>query len=366
MSHLLSGSRRTRLPEKYGGSYQPASSVRSRMTEDIDTAILTLLSSSPGYLSGEKIACELNLTRAAIWKRIKGLRQTGCAISSSPRLGYRLLSLPDLLLPSFVRIGLKTSLIGQQILYYPEVDSTNLQAKTLAVKGVANGTLVVTEFQTQGQGRLKRKWVSPSGENLLFSIVFYPSLRPPQIFQLTLLSSLAVCKSLIAIANVSAGIKWPNDVFVNNRKVSGILTEFSANPDQVHWAVVGIGVNVNFDPSVDPEISDIATSLRRETGQRHSRILLLRSIVEHLDRLYRQFLSGELSKIREEWLSHSIVLGKPVTIISDTIREEGVAESIEEDGALVLRTPAGGRKRVIYGDLSLRFQETGDRIQKSE
>lgn len=325
------------------------------MIEAIDTTILNLLSSSPGYLSGEKIARELNLSRTAIWKRIKKLREEGCSITSSRNLGYQLRAIPDKLLPHFVKMGLKTSIIARQVFYYHEVDSTNLKAKLLAAQGVPDGTLVITEYQTQGQGRLKRKWVSPPGKNLLFSIIFYPPVSPPEIFQLTLLSSLAVCKSLIATVKINAGIKWPNDIYVTNRKLCGILTEFSATPDQVNWAVVGIGVNVNFDPSLDSEIGGIATSIRKETGKRWKRLILLQSILEKMDQLYHQFLSKNVASLREEWLSHSIILGKPVTITADNVQEEGIAETIDENGALILLTLQGERKKIIYGDLSLRI-----------
>jgi len=330
------------------------------MIEETDTAILKFLSSSPGYLSGEKIARKLNLSRTAIWKGINRLREVGCRISSSRNRGYRLISTPDKLLPPFIKIGLKTSAIARQIFYYPQVDSTNLRAKSAAARGVPDGTLILTDYQTRGQGRLDRKWQSPPGKNLLFSVIFYPSVPPHKVFQLTLLASLSVCKSLISIAKIKAGIKWPNDIYVNNRKICGILTEFSANSDRVNWAVVGIGINVNFNPLSDPEIGTIATSIKRERGKSQKRIDLLRSILEEMDRLYLRFLSGNLAAIREEWLSHSISLGKPVTILSDKHQEEGTVETIDENGALILRTLQGERKKIIYGELSLRIKKDYD------
>jgi len=326
------------------------------MTDDKDIAILQLLLSSSEYLSGEKIAQKLNLSRTAVWKRINRLRKTGYIIASGHRQGYRLVSTPDKLLPSLVKMDLKTSIIGRQLFYYPQIDSTNRQAKIMASQGVHDGTLVFTEHQTQGQGRLKRKWVSPPGKNLLFSIIFYPSVPPPRVFQLTLLSSLSVCKTLVDDAKIEAGIKWPNDIYVNNRKICGVLTEFSANQDRVNWAVVGIGINVNFDPSSDPEIAAIATSIKRETGKSHNRIPLLQNIVKTIEEYYNRFLNGDVETIKNEWLSRSIILGKPVTIISDHHEEEGIAETIDENGALILRTPQGKKKKIVYGDLSLRMK----------
>jgi BirA family biotin operon repressor/biotin-[acetyl-CoA-carboxylase] ligase len=226
----------------------------------------------------------------------------------------------------------------------------------MAAQGVSDGTLVLAEHQTKGQGRLNRKWLSPPGKNLLFSLIFYPSAPPTKAFQLTLIASLSVCKSLISVSKIKAGIKWPNDVYVNNRKVCGILTEFSASTDRINWAVVGIGVNVNYDPSADPALDPIATSVKKERGRSQRRIDLLRAILEEMDRLYVQFLKGDMHSVREAWLAHSIILGKPVVITTDNYREEGIAETIDENGALILRTDRGERKRIIYGDLSLRIK----------
>jgi BirA family biotin operon repressor/biotin-[acetyl-CoA-carboxylase] ligase len=337
-----------------------ASMLPARMIEETDTAILELLASSPGYLSGQMIARKLKLSRTAVWKRITKLREVGCRIPSGRNRGYRLVSTPDKLLPPFIKVGLNTSRIAREIYYYPQVDSTNLKAKSIATQGVSDGTLVLTEHQTQGQGRLDRTWVSPPGKNLLFSLAFYPSVPPTKAFQLTLLASLSVCKSLIAVSKIKAGIKWPNDIYVNNRKVCGILTEFSASTDRINWAVVGIGVNVNYDPSSDTELATIATSIKKERGRSQRRIDLLRSILEEMDRLYSRFLEGNMHSVREEWLGHSIILGKPVVITADNYREEGIAETIDENGALILRTGDGERKRIIYGDLSLRIKSCHD------
>ena len=326
------------------------------MTADIDSAILKLLASSQTYLSGQSIARELNLSRTAVWKRINKLREAGCRILSGRNRGYRLASTPDRLLPALVKLGLNTKIVGRNIVYFPRTDSTNKQAKELATRGTMDGTVVCSEYQTSGQGRLNRSWLSPFGENLLFSIIFYPPVPPTAVFNFTLFSSLAVCTSLMGLAHLQAGIKWPNDIYVRNRKICGVLTEFSAHQDRVTWAVVGIGLNVNVDFSDGAHLSEIATSVKRETGGSTRRIPLLHSILETVDRLYHRFLEGEGAVIREEWLTHSIIIGKPVIITADGVREEGIAESIDESGALMLRASDGELKRIVYGDLSLRLK----------
>lgn len=327
------------------------------MTVAADTAILNLLAESSGYISGEAIARQLALSRTAVWKRINYLKKIGCTFDSSSNRGYRLLSTPDKPLPPLVQMGLQTTRIGREVYFYPEVDSTNLKAKDLATEGAPDGSVVIAEYQSRGQGRLQRKWLSPAGKNLLFTVIFYPPCPPHKVFQLTLLASLAVCKSIIRETGLAAGIKWPNDVYVGNRKICGVLTEFTPLGERVKWAVVGVGLNVNFDPSTDEEVSAIATSIRNELGRPHNRLKLLKAILEEMDRLYLRFLAGTMAAVRQEWLHHSIILGKPVTITSYDNEEEGIAESIDEDGALILLTPKGARKRVVFGDLSLRVAE---------
>jgi BirA family transcriptional regulator, biotin operon repressor / biotin---[acetyl-CoA-carboxylase] ligase len=326
------------------------------MTVQADTAILNLLASSSGYLSGQAIARHLALSRTAVWKRVNYLKKIGCTFDSSSNRGYRLLSTPDKPLPPLVQMGLQTARIGREVFFYQEVDSTNLKAKELATQGVPDGSVVIAEYQSRGQGRLQRKWLSPAGKNLLFTIIFYPPSPPPKVFQLTLLASLAVCKSIINQTGLAAGIKWPNDVYVGNRKICGVLTEFTPQGEGVKWAVVGIGLNVNFDPAANEEVSAIATSIRNELGRPQHRLYVLKSILEEMDRLYTHFLSGTMAPVREEWLAHSVILGKPVTITSYDHQEDGIAESIDEDGALILLTPKGAKKKIVFGDLSLRVK----------
>ena len=336
------------------------------MREEIGSKILKLLASSSGFLPGPMIGRKLKISGATIAKRIKGFRTLGCKIDSCPGQGYRLVSVPDKLLPPFITMGLKTTNIGRQIFFYPKIDSTNNQAKVIAGHGIHDGALVITDYQTQGKGRLKRQWVSPPKKNLLFSVVLYPLVTPSKVFQMTLFASLAICKSLNTLFKIKAGIKWPNDVYVNKRKICGVLTDVSIDHKRVKWVVVGIGLNVNAEPSLAPEVGSLATSIKRETGRVQKRLPILKRILEEMDRLYKRFLSGETTHIRDEWLSYSIIIGKKVNIFSDGLQETGIAETIDEDGALILLTPDGERKKIVAGDVSLRIQETEDRSQKAE
>ena len=326
------------------------------MREKIGSKILNLLASSSGFLPGPVIGRKLKISRTAIAKRIKGFRTLGCKIDSCLGQGYRLVSVPDNLVPLFIKIGLKTTIIGREVFFYPKVDSTNSQAKVIADQGVHDGALVITDYQTQGQGRLKRQWVSPPKKNLLFSVIFYPLVAPSKVFQMTLFASLAICKSLNTFFKINAGIKWPNDVYVNNRKICGVLTDVSIDQKRVKWVVVGIGLNVNADPSFAAELGSLTTAIKRETGKAQKRLPILKRILEEMDLLYKRFLSGDSTHIRDEWISYSIILGKKVNIFSDELQETGIAETIDEDGALILLTPDGERKKIIAGDVSLRIQ----------
>jgi len=333
--------------------------------KEIGSKIFNLLASSSEFLSGPMIARKLKISRATVAKRIKRFRTLGCKIDSCPGQGYRLVSVPDKLLPPFITMGLKTTIIGRQVFFYPKIDSTNSQAKAIAGHGIHDGALVITDYQTQGQGRLKRQWVSPPKKNLLFSVVVYPFVAPSKVFLMTVVASLAVCKSLNSLFNIKAGIKWPNDVYVNNRKICGVLTDVSLDQKRVKRVVVGIGLNVNVEPSLDQELGSLATSIKRETGRTQKRLPILKRILEEMDRLYKRFLSGEITHLRDEWLSYSIIFGKKVNIFSDGLQENGIAETIDEDGALILLTPGGERKKIVAGDVSLRIQETGVRRKES-
>ena len=332
------------------------SSFPNFMNDKSDSKILKILFSAPGFLSGSIIAQKLKITRAAIRQGIQRLRSLGCKISSRSFHGYRLVSTPDKLLPVFVKLGLKTTIIAREVFFYPKIESTNRQAKAMVSQGVKDGALFVTDYQTHGRGRLKRQWISPPKKNLLFSLLFYPSLPPAKVFQMTLCASLAVCKSLITLYNIKAGIKWPNDVYVNNRKICGILTEASANQKKLKCVVVGIGLNVNSDSSSIPELRKIATSIKKETGKTQRRLSILKQILEEIDSLYKRLLSGEINHIRGEWVSYSIILGKKVNVLIDGFQETGIAETIDEDGALILLVPDGERKKIVAGDVSLRIQ----------
>ncbi|MBI2877126.1 MAG: biotin--[acetyl-CoA-carboxylase] ligase [Candidatus Tectomicrobia bacterium] len=320
--------------------------------------VLELLLREKDYLSGETIAERLGVSRAAVWKRIRSLRKAGFVVEAQPKRGYRLLHCPDLLWPARIGQILDTEIIGREIVYFPVIDSTNLYAKKLATNGAAEGTLVIAEDQTRGRGRMGRSWLSPAGKSLLFSIILRPSLPPSEIFRLTILSAWAVARAIASQTPLTPQIKWPNDILLQGCKVGGILIEFAADPDQVIFAVVGIGLNVNFDPAAYAELSGMATSLAREIGQEVDRLGILAALLRELDRGYRILLEDPkegFERIRAEWQASLAILGRQVRVICGEEVQEGLAEEVDEHGALILRDTEGKRRVIYTGDVSLRF-----------
>jgi len=320
-----------------------------------DEKIISLLMDDQGYLSGEYLARSLNCSRANIWKWMRKLRKDGFTIQAHPRMGYRLISLPDIPFPSVVKWGLKTSQFGQQVYYYPRIDSTNKVARHLAEEGTKEGTIVIADEQTKGRGRLNRNWISPPKKNLLFTIIFRPEMKPMQVFRLTMISSLAISRAIERETGLRPLIKWPNDLYLNEKKLCGILTEFAGEQDRVSYCLVGIGINMNFDPALYPEIRDIATSLSQCLQKEVPRVQILKGILERIEESYHCLKTEGVERLKEEWNKLSFLLGKRVMVSSGETEEHGIAESIDEDGFLILVDDRGKRKRIVSGDVSLRL-----------
>jgi len=321
-----------------------------------DAVLRILKQSRPKYLSGEEICKILRVTRTAVWKQIQSLRQEGYEIDARPRAGYLLLAAPDKLYPEEIGDNLATRFIGREIYYCESVPSTNDLAKELAQKGVPEGTLVVVEEQTGGRGRLGRVWHSPSGEGLWFSLVFRPPVTPARAFQMTILAAVALAEAIRIETGLPAGIKWPNDLLVDGKKLCGILTEMSAEMERVNHMVLGVGINVNQDEGDFPvEVRQTATSLLLQGGGPLSRVNLLRNILASLERWYDRWIEEGFQPVLARWKDFTVTLGRPVRIHSMSESWEGWAEDVDDEGALILRLPDGSHRRVISGEVSLRL-----------
>ncbi|HOT85192.1 MAG: biotin--[acetyl-CoA-carboxylase] ligase [Candidatus Methanofastidiosum sp.] len=311
--------------------------------------ILEILEKSEGYVSGEVISKEIGISRAAIWKHIKKLREQGYEIGSKTNEGYKLIKTPDYLTGFELERILFTDIIGKKVLFFEEVDSTNNKAKQIASEE-KEGTVVISEVQTSGRGRRGREWNSPKG-GIYISFILKPNIPPERAPQLTLVSSLALAETLNSMdKKLDAKIKWPNDILIKGKKISGILTELSSDIEKINHIVVGVGVNLNTDKNALPETG---TSLKTEMGENVSIKLFLKLFLEHFDLVYKEYITNGINKIIERWKFNSDTLGKKVKIIGMNETFEGLAKDIDENGALILKT--GEKEIKVYsGDVSLR------------
>ena len=324
------------------------------MTTDVQ--ILSALRSAGGSgVSGAELSHKLRISRAAIWAHIEELRALGYEIEATPHLGYRLLSSPDALHADdlVARLG-KTKVIGRDIRVFQETTSTNDIIEKLARDKVKEGVVVFAESQTKGRGRLGRKWISPSHKGLWFSVLLRPDLRPPETTQLTVAAATAIRRAIANATGLKAKIKWPNDILLNGGKVAGILTELSAELDRVKHIILGIGVDVNLSGSdFPPELKKLVTSLKIETGKTISRPELAVEILRELDHEYARVAADKFEAVANEWEAHCETLGHPVTIQVGERRIRGRAESLDDDGALLLRTEHGQLERITGGDVTI-------------
>jgi BirA family biotin operon repressor/biotin-[acetyl-CoA-carboxylase] ligase len=321
----------------------------------VDSKILSALRCAAEGVSGAELSQKLGVSRAAVWSRIEELRSLGYGIEASPHTGYRLVSAPDLLHADDLRSRLgRTGVIGRDIRVFQETTSTNDIIEKLARDGVKEGVVVFAESQTRGRGRLGRKWISPGGKGLWFSVLLRPKLRPQAVTRLTVASATALVRAVHSQTGLMPEIKWPNDLLVGGRKLAGILTEMSAELDRVKYVILGIGVDVNLTASEFPlEIRRTATSLRIETGTAIDRAELAAWILRELDRDYNRVCSGLYEAVADEWEQRCTTLGRDVVISAGNRGIKGRAESLDGDGALLLRTEHGHLEAVVGGDVTV-------------
>jgi len=319
--------------------------------------ILDLLKKNKNeFISGQKLSDDLGVSRAAIWKYIKALKEEGYEIESVSRNGYRLISCPDILNYDEVKNYLNTKYIGRNIEYFETIDSTNVKAKELTMNGAKEGTVVTSEEQTLGRGRLGRKWISPKYKGIWMSIILRPNINPANVSKITHIGAAAVNKA-IEDMEIKTYIKWPNDIILNEKKLCGILTEMSGEMDKINYIVMGIGINVNIDKEeFDDEIREIATSFKVATGKEINRKKLMASILNYFEEFYNEFIeNGTINKSLDICRKNSIVLGKEVRIIRRGQSENVIALQLDDEGELIIRHKDGKIEKLISGEVSMRF-----------
>jgi BirA family biotin operon repressor/biotin-[acetyl-CoA-carboxylase] ligase len=322
----------------------------------VDARILTALrEAGEGAVSNTQLVQRLGLSRSSIWERIEALRGLGYEIESSPHDGYRLRNGPDRLVVDDLlsRLG-RTEVIGRDIQVFHETTSTSDVVEKLARDGAQEGVVVFAETQSKGRGRLGRKWVSPAGRGLWFSVLLRPNMPPQEATRITIAAATALGRAIRAEAGLSAQVKWPNDLLISGKKIAGSLTELSAELDHVRHVILGIGLNVNMSSSdFPPELRQTATSLRIESGQPVHRAKLAAAILRELDRDYARIRAGQFEAVADEWERLCSTLGRHIHIRAGERLVEGRAEALDSDGALLLRTEHGHLERIVGGDVTV-------------
>ncbi len=315
--------------------------------------ILNLLRSScSGFISGEELARKCGISRTMVWKHIKALEGEGFGIEAVPSQGYKITSLPDILRQADIKTGLKTRVIGKEIHLLREVASTNTLAMELAANGTPEGTVVIAETQTGGKGRRGRTWVSPKG-NLYLSVVLRPNIPMHKAPLITLMGAVAVASAIRKTCGLEAGIKWPNDILISGRKVSGLLTEMSAEQDRIRYIVLGIGVDVNMEMGeLPPEVRGLTTTLAAEVEAKINRTALLQQLLRDLESWYKKFLTND-EDVLEEWKKLNLTIGNRVAVSGAGESLQGLAQGVDNEGRLIVRCDDGTIHTVAAGDVTI-------------
>lgn len=318
------------------------------------TKILRTLRQADGFVSGQDICNELNVSRTAVWKAVNQLKAVGYEIDAVQKKGYRITSYPDVVYENELQSIRNTQWAGQKIVYFDETDSTNTRAIEFAQKDYPNGTLVVAEKQTAGKGRRGRTWETLEGNGIFMSLMLKPYIKPNNASMLTLVAALSVAKAIADVTGEQAYIKWPNDIVMNGKKVCGILTEMSAQFDYINHLVIGIGINVH-NKDFPEEIANMASSLMMECdGRRFHRADIIEKTLEYFEEYYEIFTKTEnLEALVGEYNSILVNMHESVKVLDPKEPFEGKAMGITKNGELIVDTWES-RKLVSSGEVSVR------------
>lgn len=316
--------------------------------------VIRLLRECDTYLSGQELSEYLHVSRTAVWKVIKQLKEEGYAIEAVRNRGYHLVESADVLTAAEIGSCMESRWMGHKVEFREETDSTNTEARRQAEKGALDGTLVVAERQTAGKGRRGRHWTSPAGTGIWMSLVLKPKLEPSCAPMLTLLAGLAVSVGIEDYCGLKTQIKWPNDLTLEGKKICGILTEMSADMEMIQYVVVGIGINVNIEEFPE-EIAGTATSLYLETGKKFKRSGMIACIVKRIEEYYEKFLPmADLSCIQEDYEERLVNLNREVLVLAPKGEYKGICKGINKTGELLVEREGGSISQVMSGEVSVR------------
>ena len=316
--------------------------------------ILSLLKSHKSeYLSGQDLSDVLKISRVAIWKHIKKIRSLGYKIESRQQSGYKLIDIPDLLLPWEITENLKTKFIGKRAYYFDSIDSTQDFALKIASQDNENGTIIISKKQTGGKGRMKRKWFSPVG-GIWMSIIIHPDFDISNTTLVPIATSLALCMAVEKTIKIRPKLKWPNDITIKGKKVAGILVDTSIESNRIESLVLGVGINFKIKQEKlkknivnSPNYYGATTLVKKN----ESALYLVQQFLYELEVIFQWINSGLTKKIISEWTKRSSTIGKNISIINDKKIVTGKAIKIDNDGALII-SKNKQTTRILIGDVT--------------
>jgi BirA family biotin operon repressor/biotin-[acetyl-CoA-carboxylase] ligase len=316
-------------------------------------ALLTLLADNTMIvISGAKIAREIGMTRSTVWRWIEKLRALGVKVKGHPRTGYQIERVPDVLAPRLLQRGLRQSIFGRRIYHFFKIDSTNAVALRLGHEGEPHGTVVIAEEQTAGRGRARRVWHSEKTSGIYLTVLLRPPMPPQQAPLITMAAGLAARDAVAELTGLLPDLRWPNDLLIGGKKAGGILTEMHAEPDRVHFVIVGVGINVNHT-RMPEELSEIATSLRIETGKTFSRVDLVTRLLRHLESYYNRFVAEGAAPILSRFAGvSSYAQGKRVRITAARETYSATTAGLDPSGLLRVTRDDGQTVTVVSGDVA--------------
>ena len=305
------------------------------------------------YISGQLLSDELDISRSAIWKHMNELKKDGYEIEGKANRGYRIISYPNKLSENTISWGLETEWLGKKIVHKTSVPTTQRIAHELALDGAEHGTIIIADEQTKGKGRVDKTFYSKKDEGIWMSIILRPTIPPYLAPQLTLLTATVLANVMDNYVHVQPQIKWPNDVLIEGKKVSGILTEMQAEQDRVLYVIVGIGINVNQQINDFPEaIKERVTSLRMETNKQWKLVPIIQKLLQTFEKKYNQFMNQGFDSVKTAWESYGFRLNERLEIQTGKEYWEGLFLGIAEDGALLAQRENGEIEKIYSGEIS--------------
>lgn len=319
--------------------------------------VLNLLRNNDEYISGEYISEVLGVSRNSVWKHINNLKKDGYIIDAIRNKGYKVIKTPDNIDFNSVSEFLNTKRLGRNYFYYKELDSTNIKAKEIAQNNDSNFSVVTSEIQTKGTGRFNRVWQSPKG-GIWTSLILKPNIAPNQANKITLIAAASVFKVLSEL-NIPCKIKWPNDVYINNKKFCGILTLMNCDMDTINHIIVGVGMNINISRENFTSDLNTATSLLIEKNIEYNRSKILASFLNNFENFYDTFINkNDLSEVISICRDNSLLIDMTANLITPRNTESVTCLGIDDEGELIIKDSFGNIKKVISGEITFKNENT--------